>query len=168
MNWPHWLIALVALQRIIELAISRRNTARLLQVGGQEFGAGHYPLIVILHVAWLATLWLVVDAAAPVSLPWLGIYLLLQLARVWVMTTLGGYWTTRIISLPGAPLIGHGPYRYCRHPNYMIVAGEIAVLPLVFGQWRVATAFSVLNALVLAWRIRIENAALDKRRGSLS
>lgn len=168
MTWPHWLIVLVALQRMLELSLSRRNTARLFREGGREIGASHYPLIVVLHVAWLTTLWLSVDAATRVSPLWLGVYLILQVARVWVMVTLGRYWTTRIISIPGAPLVRHGPYRFCRHPNYLVVAGEIAALPLALGQWQVAILFSILNALVLAWRIRVENAALAPRRDLLS
>jgi methyltransferase len=162
---PHWLVALVALQRLLELALARRNTARLLASGAHEVGAGHYLLIVALHVAWLAALWAAVPASAPVSWPWLAVYLVLECARAWVMITLGRYWTTRIIHLPGAPLVRSGPYRLCRHPNYVIVAGEIAVLPLVFGQWQIALVFSLLNTAVLGWRIRLENAALATRSG---
>jgi methyltransferase len=162
---PHWLVALVALQRLLELVLSRRNTARLLAAGAQEVGANHYPLIVALHVGWLAALWAAVPASAPVSWAWFAAYLALECGRAWTMLTLGRYWTTRIIHLPGAPLVRAGPYRFCRHPNYAIVCGEIAVLPLVFGQWQIALAFSILNAAVLAWRIRVENAALAMRPG---
>ena len=162
---PHWLVALVALQRLLELVLSRRNTARLLAAGAQEVGANHYPLIVALHVGWLAALWAAVPASAPISWPWFEVYLALECGRAWAMLTLGRYWTTRIIHLPGAPLVRAGPYRFCRHPNYAIVCGEIAVLPLVFGQWQIALAFSILNAAVLAWRIRVENAALATRPG---
>jgi methyltransferase len=160
---PHWLVALVAAERVIELVIARRNTARLLASGGHEVGAGHYPLIVATHVAWLATLWLAVPPTAALAWPWAVVYILLAAGRVWVMTTLGPYWTTRIIQLPGAPLVRHGPYRYCRHPNYAVVAGEIAVLPLAFGRWDLAVTFSLLNAAVLAWRMHVENAALAAR-----
>lgn len=161
---PHWLVGLVALQRLFELLLSRRNTARLLLRGGYEVGAGHYPLLVAVHVAWLATLWLTVPADADVSWPWLAAYALLECGRAWVMLTLGPYWTTRVIHLPGASLIRSGPYRFCSHPNYLIVAGEIAVLPLVFGQYYTAALFSVLNAIVLTWRIRVESAVLATRR----
>lgn len=160
---PHWLVALVALERLFELALSRRNVKRLLARGGREIGAGHYPAIVAVHVAWLAALWLTVPADAPVAWPWLALYLLLAAGRAWVMATLGPYWTTRIIHLPDVPLVRRGPYRFCRHPNYAVVVGEIAVLPLVFGKWRLALLFSLLNAAVLAWRIRVENAALATR-----
>jgi len=162
---PHWLIALVAVERVIELVIARRNTVRLLARGGHEVGAGHYPVIVATHVAWLAALWLAVPPTAAIAWPWVATYMLLAAGRVWVMTTLGPYWTTRIIQLPDAPLVRHGPYRYCRHPNYAIVAGEIAVLPLAFGRWDLAVAFSLLNAAVLAWRMHLENAALAARPG---
>lgn len=160
---PHWLVALVALQRLLELVLSRRNTARLLANGAHEVGANHYLLIVALHAGWLAALWAAVPPSAPISWPWLAAYLALECGRAWAMVTLGRYWTTRIIHLPGAPLVHGGPYRFCRHPNYVIVAGEIAVLPLVFGLWEIALVFSVLNAAVLAWRIRVEDAALAAR-----
>jgi methyltransferase len=160
---PHWLVGLVAIQRLLELVLSRRNAARLLSRGGYEVGADHYPFVVALHAVWLAALWVSVPADADVSWPWLGLYLVLQCGRAWVMLTLGSYWTTRIIHLPAERLVRSGPYRFCSHPNYVVVAGEIAVLPLVFGQWYTAAAFSILNALVLAWRIRVENAVLATR-----
>ena len=162
---PHWLVALVALERLLELALSRRNTIRLLASGAHEVGADHYLLIVAVHVGWLAALWAAVPALAPISWPWFTVYLALECGRAWVMITLGRYWTTRIVHVPDAPLIRAGPYRFCRHPNYVIVGGEIAVLPLVFGQWQIALIFSILNAAVLAWRIKVENAALATRPG---
>jgi methyltransferase len=92
----------------------------------------------------------------------LAVYGILQVARYWTIASLGRYWTTRVIVVPGAPAVRRGPYRFMRHPNYAVVAGEIAVLPLVFGAWRIALVFSVLNAAILAHRIRVEDAA---RRG---
>jgi methyltransferase len=160
---PHWLVALVALQRLFELLLSRRNQAFLRARGGFEVGAGHYPLIVAVHVGWLATLWITVPSGAEMSWPWVALYLVLQCGRVWVMLALGPYWTARIIQLPNEPLVRRGPYRLCRHPNYVVVSGEIAVLPLVFGQWHTAAIFSLFNAAVLFWRIRVENAALSIR-----
>jgi methyltransferase len=160
---PHWLIALVALQRLCELAISRRNAARLLSRGGYEVGAGHYPAIVAVQAAWIAWLWATVPAGAEPAWPWLALYLILASGRAWVMLTLGPYWTTRIIHLPSAPLVRSGPYRFCSHPNYVIVAGEVATLPLAFGQWPAALIFSILNAGVLAWRIGVENTFLRMR-----
>ena len=126
------ILALVTLQRLGELVLAQRNTRRLLAQGAIEVGANHYPLIVGLHGAWLAGLW-VLAWDRPVSLPWLAVFAVLQLLRVWVIATLGRRWTTRIIVLPGAPLVRRGPYRFLSHPNYVVVAAEIAVLPLAFG-----------------------------------
>ena len=157
-------LSLVTLQRLGELWLAARNTRRLLAGGGREAGAGHYPLIVALHAAWLAALWWLAPGR-PVGLPVLAIFVLLQLARVWSIASLGPRWTTRIIVMPGARLIRRGPYRVLNHPNYAIVAAEIAILPLAFGLWPVALAFSLLNAGVLAIRIRAENAALAAAQG---
>ncbi|HEY0300239.1 MAG TPA: isoprenylcysteine carboxylmethyltransferase family protein [Rhizomicrobium sp.] len=130
-------------------------------------GRAHYPLIVLLHAAWLAAIVLFLPADATIRWLPLGLFVLLQLARVWVIATLGPYWTTRIITLDAAPLVRRGPYRFVRHPNYLVVAGEIALLPLAFGEVWVAAVFTVLNAAMLAWRIRQEDAALSARRTRL-
>lgn len=156
-------LVLVALERGLELVIARRNTAALLARGAHEVAPGHYPLIVALHAAWLVTLF-VLAHDRPIDPALLGVFVLLQAARVWVLTTLGSRWTTRIIVLPGAPLVTGGPFRFLSHPNYAVVVAEIAVLPLAFGLWGVALVFSVLNAAVLAIRIRAENAALRAAR----
>jgi methyltransferase len=151
---------LVALQRLGELVIARRNTSRLLAAGAVEHGRGHYPLLVLLHAAWLVTLPLVVPAERWPDPFWLTLFLVLQALRVWVLATLGGRWTTRIITMAGAPPVRHGPYRFLRHPNYLIVALEIAALPLAFGAWMHALLFSALNAaLLLLVRIPAENRA---------
>jgi len=155
------ILALVTLQRLGELWLSNRNTARLLAQGAHEVGAAHYPLIVAVHAAWLVALWWLAPGQ-PVDGLWLALYVLLQLARIWVLTTLGSRWTTRIIVLPGAPLVKAGPYRFVSHPNYVVVAAEIAVLPLVFGLWPVALIFTLLNAAILAVRISEENRALGR------
>ncbi len=162
-----WIVAAVALQRLAELAYARRNEARLRAAGAVEAGRGHYALMVLLHAAWLATIALAVHGAQPPSWPLLATYGLLQLGRLWVIATLGPYWTTRILTLPNAPLVARGPYRLVRHPNYLIVMAEIAVLPLAFGAWRVALLFSVLNGLLLLWRVRIEEQALRPRRAEV-
>ena len=158
------ILAFVTLQRLGELVLARRNTARLLARGAREVAPGHYSTIVLLHAAWLAGLWVLVAlrGLAEISLPWLAVFVVLQGLRVWVIATLGPRWTTRIIVLPGAPLVLRGPYRFMRHPNYAVVAGEILVLPLVFGLVWYGLAFSALNALVLAARIRAEDAALRR------
>jgi methyltransferase len=155
------ILALVTLQRLGELWLSNRNTKRLLTRGAHEVGAKHYPLIVAVHALWLASLWWLAPGR-PVSWFWLAIYVLLQAARAWVITTLGERWTTRIIVLPGAPLVKSGPYRFVNHPNYIVVAGEIAVLPLVFGFWDLAIIFTLLNAAVLSIRIQEENKSLQR------
>lgn len=157
-------LAFVTLQRLAELAIARRNTHALLARGAYERGSGHYPLMVAMHAAWLIGLW-VLAWDRPVGLGWLAAFGLLQMLRVWVLATLGGRWTTRIIVLPGAPLIRRGPYRLLRHPNYLVVVGEIAILPLAFGLGAYAAVFTILNAAVLWVRLRAENHAL--RDGAL-
>lgn len=162
---PQIVVLVVAGQRVAELVYARRNARRLLAAGGTEHGATRYPLIVLLHAAWLAALFVLVPPDARVSWPLIGVYLVLQAARLWVLSSLGRFWTTRIITVPDAPLVRHGPYRWIRHPNYLIVAAEIAVLPLAFGAWQLALGFSVVNAAALADRIRIEERALAPRRG---
>ncbi|MFN4163926.1 MAG: isoprenylcysteine carboxyl methyltransferase family protein [Ferrovibrio sp.] len=159
----YWVLAFVVLQRLAELAWASRNTRRLLARGGRETGARHYPLFVLLHASWLLAIALTVPADTVPNWPLLGLFALLQLGRVWVIATLGPYWTTRIITLDGAPLVRHGPFRFLRHPNYWVVAAEIAVLPLAFGAWPVAVVWSLLNAALLRHRIRVEETALQPR-----
>lgn len=153
------ILALVTLQRLGELVIARRNTRALLARGAYEASPGHYPLIVAVHALWLLSLWWLAPGK-PISWPLIGLFLILQLGRLWVLSTLGPRWTTRIIVLPGAPLVTGGPFRFVRHPNYAVVALEIAVLPLAFGLWQVALIFSAANGAVLAIRIRAEARAL--------
>lgn len=155
------ILALVTLQRLFELWLSNRNTRRLLAQGAREHGRSHYPLIVAVHVLWLAALWWLAPGRA-IDGFWLTMFVLLEIGRIWALATLGPRWTTRIIVLPDAPLVRTGPYRFVNHPNYLIVIGEIAVLPLVFGLWQVALLFTVLNGAVLAIRIRAENKALRR------
>ncbi len=164
MSWPLIVVALVALERLAELVYANRNTRALLRAGAHEIGRRHYPLIVLLHTAWLVAVYIAADKTAPPIWGWIAIFLLLQAARYWVLATLGRYWTTRIIAVPNAPLVTRGPYRFLRHPNYAVVIAEIAVLPLAFGEYAVAIVFSLLNAALLLWRIRIETAALDTRK----
>lgn len=160
-----WIVlALVAAERLAELVLARRNTARLLARGGIEHGRGHYPLIVALHAAWLAAMALLIPADTPPDWRWLGLFVILQGARVWVLASLGPYWTTRVISVPDAPLVRRGPYRFMAHPNYLVVVLEIALLPLAFGAWRIALAFSLLNGALLWHRLRVETSALAQRR----
>ena len=157
------LLAMVTLGRLAELWLAQRNTAALLARGANEVAPGHYPMIVAVHMAWLAVLWFY-GAGQPVNPAWLSVFLGFQLARVWVLTTLGSRWTTRIIIVPGERLVARGPYRFVNHPNYLVVIGEIAVLPMCLGLPWAALLFSVLNAVVVMIRIRAENAGLQKAR----
>lgn len=159
------LLGLTTVQRVGELFLARRNTQRLIAKGAYEVGAAHYPLIVALHTAWIAGLWVIVLwRNPPLNLAWAGIYLGLQALRVWVLTSLGDRWTTRIIILPGQPLVKRGPYRFIPHPNYAVVIAEILVLPLAFGLWIYSVVFTLLNAVILTIRIRTEDAALRALR----
>lgn len=166
MTVAQWIVIAVALQRLAELAYARRNEARLRALGAIEAGAGHYPLLILLHGAWLLTLF--AAAASTTTMSWwpLALFALLQVGRLWVIASLGPYWTTRILTLPGAPLVSRGPYRLCRHPNYLIVVAEIACLPLAFDAWQVSVLFTLLNAAILGWRIRVEDGLLAARRAA--
>ena len=155
------ILALVTLQRVGELWLANRNTRRLLSQGAREHAPGHYPLIVAVHALWLATLWWF-GLDRPLDIFWLAMFVIVEIARIWVLASLGPRWTTRIIVLPEAPLVRRGPYRFVNHPNYLVVIAEIVVLPLVFGLWSVALLFSALNAAALAIRIHAENAALGR------
>lgn len=157
------ILAFVTVQRLLELRLSASNSRQLLAEGAVEHGRGHYPFMVALHAAWLASLW-VWAPGRPISVLPLLVFAILQIGRIWVIASLGDRWTTRIIVKPGAPLVRRGPYRWLNHPNYLIVTAEIAVLPLVFGLWQIAAVFSLLNVLVLAVRIRAENRALASLR----
>jgi methyltransferase len=161
MNLAMIILALVTLQRLAELVVARRNTAKLIAHGAIEVGAGHYPLVVILHAAWLAALW-VFGRNQAVNLEAFAVFAMLQGLRLWILATLGPRWTTRIIVVPGAPLVSSGPYRYFSHPNYAVVAAEIAVLPLALHLPWVALIFTILNAAVLVIRIRAETHALSQ------
>jgi methyltransferase len=160
------IVGLVALQRLAEVIYAERNTRALFRRGAVEAGRSHYPLIVAVHIAWLAAI--VAMLPDPVEIRWwlLAAFAVLQGLRLWVLASLGPYWTTRIVTLPGAPLVRSGPYRFMRHPNYAVVAGEIAILPLVFGEVWIAALFTLLNAAVLRLRIREENTTLRERRAA--
>lgn len=160
MLWPSiTLLTFVTLQRLAELIYSRRNTAALLARGAQEYAPKHYPIMVAMHTAWLMGLWLLAIGRS-VDPVWFVLFMVLQGLRLWVLVTLKDRWTTRIIILPRAPLVTKGPYRFFSHPNYAVVVGEIAVLPLAFGMPLYAAIFSLLNGIILAIRIRAENACL--------
>jgi methyltransferase len=160
-----FILGLVTAQRAGELVLSHYNTRRLTARGAVEVAPRHYPLMVAVHAAWLIALW-VFGHDRPIDTAALMLYLVLQGLRFWVMRTLGARWTTRIIVLPGEKLVSAGPYRWLSHPNYVVVAGEIAVLPMVLGLPWVAVIFTLLNSVVLFIRIRAENRALDASRAA--
>ena len=155
------IVGFLVLQRLAELAFARRNQRALAARGAIEVGRRHYPALVALHAAWLMALLGTIDPWTPASTPLLVVFILLQFGRLWVLTTLGSRWTTRVMVLPGAQRIRSGPYRYVNHPNYLIVIGEIAVTPMMFGAWTLAAVASVLNLLLLRIRVGVENAALE-------
>ena len=153
------LLAYVTAQRLIELWWAKRNEARLIAAGGVEYGGSHLRAMQLLHAAWLIGLWALAHdhGVQPVLL---AVFVVLQIGRFWVLAALGRRWTIRVIAVPGEKLVASGPYRFMRHPNYAIVIGEIAVVPLVLGLPLYALLFSLLNAIVLSIRIPQENAAL--------
>lgn len=159
----HLLLLFVAAQRLAELAWSRRNERRLRAAGAVEYGARHYPVIVALHAGLLAALWLASSAEQPVVLPWLLAWLALQPLRFWAIASLGERWTTRVLVLPDAPLIVRGPYRWLRHPNYLVVLLAAPILALACGALRLGLVFGLGNAALLALRIAIEDRALGRR-----
>jgi methyltransferase len=161
----HWTLGLVLLQRVVELVWAHRNTARLRKMGGVEVDAVGYPYFVLLHAGWLVSLALFVPASAQPVWSLLTLFALLQLGRLWVISSLGQYWTTRILTLPGVPLVQTGPFRWFRHPNYLVVIAEIAVLPLAFRAVTIAALFSAMNLMLIVRRIRIEESVLAPRRG---
>lgn len=159
------LIAVVAIERLAELVVSNRNWAWSRERGGTEFGAGHYPTMVALHIGLLAGCLIEVIALHRSFIPALGwpmlaMVIAAQVLRWWCIATLGHQWNTRVIVIPGAPRVTGGPYRLIPHPNYVAVVVEGIALPLVHSAWLTALAFTVLNAALLRTRIKVENDAL--------
>jgi methyltransferase len=154
-----WVLALVTVQRLSEVVIANSNTRALIAKGGVETGAAHYPVMVLLHASWLAGLWWF-GWNNPVVWSLLAVYGALQFFRVWILATLGRRWTTRIITVPGETLVARGPYRFVKHPNYLLVLLEVPLLPLALNLPWLALLFGLLNIAMLIWRIRVENAAL--------
>jgi len=165
---PQLAALLILLQRGLEELHSQRNTRRLLQDGGHEVGKEYYPVVVATHLAWIASLALLVPPNAPVYLLPLIAFLLLQPARYWIIGTLGRYWTHRIITLPEAPVVTGGPYRFLNHPNYAVTLAETLLLPLVFGQLALAIIFTAVWAAVLRYKVRLEDEVLAMRRAKES
>lgn len=169
LEWYAVLLGLVVLERLAELVVSQRHAAWARARGGVEHGAGHYPWMVLLHtgllVACLAEAWLLDRPWLPVlGTTMLAVVVAAQALRWWCIRTLGPQWNTRVIVVPGLPLVTGGPYRLMRHPNYVAVVAEGIALPLVHGSWVTALVFTVLNAWLLTVRIRTEDAALEPAR----
>ncbi|MFK4600202.1 isoprenylcysteine carboxyl methyltransferase family protein [Streptomyces pristinaespiralis] len=165
MLWYTVLVLAVAAERVAELVVARRNAAWTLARAGVEHGRGHYPVMVALHTALLVGCLVEVaigDRPFVPALGWsmLGVVVLAQALRWWCILTLGPYWNTRVIVVPGARLVRAGPYRYARHPNYVAVVAEIAALPLVHSAWLTALVLTVSNAVLMGVRVRCENTAL--------
>ena len=172
MNAAIALLLFITLQRFVEFIWDWQNTQRLRALGGVEFGGVHYPAMMLVHASWLAGLW-VLGYDQPLVTGYAVAFLLLQIGRYWVLATLGRRWTTRVIILPGAPLVDSGPYRLMRHPNYVIVAGELTLVPLALGLPVYALVFLVLYAGAAYLRIQVENSALawapgERRSGQAS
>lgn len=157
------ILLLVTLQRLSELVIARRNTTVLMAKGAIEHGAAHYPVMVLLHASWLAGLWWF-GWDAVVIWPFMYFYIALQAFRIWILATLGPRWSTRILTVPNEQLVVRGPYRFVRHPNYLLVLLEVPLLPLALGLNGFALLYGLLNIAMLAWRIRVEETALTPAR----
>jgi methyltransferase len=165
-DWPIWaqlVLGYVILQRLGELIYAHFNTRRLLGEGGIEYGANHYPLFILLHSMWLIEILFLARPAADPQPTLLAGFFLSQILRFWTLASIGRWWTTRIISAPHFPRVARGPYRFLPHPNYTVVVIEIALIPLLLGAPWVAACFTILNAALLWWRIRIETAVLKQR-----
>ena len=161
------LIALVVVERLVELRLSRRNIRQLKSQGAIEVGSDHYPAMVVMHTLFLISapleVWLLARPfILPLALAMLALLGVAMALRYWVIATLEGRWTTRVLCLPGAPLVATGPYRFMRHPNYLAVVIETFSLPMVHTAWMTATLFSLANTFVLRQRIRVEDKALQR------
>ncbi|MCX7783906.1 MAG: hypothetical protein N2318_09745 [Meiothermus sp.] len=159
-------LAFVILQRLLELRLARANLHWALSQGAQEYGREHYALFFLLHIGWMLG-WLVEGLArhqlSPIWGFWMAVFLMAQGLRYWAIRSLGRYWNTRIIIVPGAKKVTNGPYRYIAHPNYLAVALELLSLPLIFNAWNTALVASFLNALLLLFiRIPAEEKALRR------
>ena len=159
------ILVLVIIQRLVELLIAKKNEKAMLAKGAYEVGAAHYPFMILLHVSFFVSLLIEVIFFKSVLTPhieWLVIFLVLQLLRIWCLVSLGMFWNTKIIILPGANVVMKGPYSFIRHPNYLVVCLEIALLPVMFEAYFTAITFTILNFIMLAVRIPIEEKALKE------
>jgi methyltransferase len=161
----YFILVFVIIQRLVELLIAKRNEKSMLAKGAYEVGASHYPLMIMLHVSFFISFLVEVMYFKSIFTPYYGlllVFLLLQLLRVWCLVSLGTFWNTKIIILPGSNVVVKGPYSYIRHPNYLVVCLEILVLPLMFQAYMTAISFTILNLIMLSVRIPIEEKALKE------
>jgi methyltransferase len=163
-GWPQLAAILVLLQRGAEELHSARNTRDLMAAGATEFGRSYYPVVATTHLAWIASLFFLIPASASVSLVLAALYLALQVARYWVIGTLGRFWTHRIITLDTETIVRSGPYKYLRHPNYAVTIAETFLLPAVFGAWALGIIMGSVWTAVLIYKIELEDQALTVRR----
>jgi methyltransferase len=163
--WIYVMAIVLIIQRLLELSIAKRNRAWALAAGAQEFGERHYPLFFILHIAWLIS-WIVEGSLYSNILSelwylWLGLFIFAQILRYWCIASLGRFWNTRILVIPGKALVSKGPYQYLKHPNYVAVAIELAAVPLIFGATVTAIIATLCNSwLILGIRIPVEEKSL--------
>ncbi len=165
-------IAAIIVQRLLELGVAKRNLEFALESGGKEYSPEHYKFIVLLHVSWIVFMLLegILRGSSLSGLwwLWLGFFVLAQFGRYWAISSLGKYWNTRIIIIPGGNRVAKGPYKYVKHPNYIVVALELFVAPLIFGCWVTAVISSIVNAvLLLGVRIPAEERALEEYQKSI-
>jgi methyltransferase len=166
LGWPQLVALLVLAQRGAEEAYSARNTRALIAAGAKEAGRSYYPVVATTHLAWIASIFFLIPATATISFVLAAIYLVLQGVRYWVIGTLGCFWTHRIFTLDGAPMVRKGPYRYVRHPNYVVTVAETFLLPAVFGALALGIIMGTVWTAVLAYKIELEDQALEARRAS--
>jgi methyltransferase len=163
---PQLIALVVLLQRVAEEIYSARNTRALRAAGAREAGRSYYPVVATTHLAWIASIFFLIPSNATVSYVLAALYVALQAIRYWVIASLGKFWTHRIFTLEGAPIIRHGPYLYVRHPNYAVTIAETFLLPAVFGAIALGMIMGAIWAAVLAYKIELEDDALSSRRQS--
>ena len=152
-------ISFLILQRLSELLIARRNEKWLLSQGAVQYGQSHYPFMIAMHTLFIVSIIVEYYLRGGTQISWifLGIFLAVLLFKFWALSSLGKYWNTKIYRIPGVYSVKRGPYKFLKHPNYMEVVCEIAIIPLVFHLYYTAIVFTVLNAIMLSVRIRVEN-----------
>jgi methyltransferase len=163
-GWPQIAATTILLQRGLEELYSQRNTSALIARGARELGQSYYPVVATTHLAWIAAIFFLVSPNAEIYAPLAILYAGLQIARYWIIGTLGHYWTHRIITLDNAPIVRRGPYRILRHPNYAVTVAETFLLPMVFGCFALGAIIGAIWTAVLLYKIELEDEGLSRRR----